>query len=41
MNKETLEEVAQRLYPINIVVDYDTNEDIRNIYPITKQTRLI
>jgi len=30
--QETLEEVAQRLYPINIVVDYDTNEDIRNIW---------
>jgi hypothetical protein len=31
-NKETLEEAAKRIYPINIVVDYDTNEDIRNIW---------
>ena len=30
--QETLKEVAERLYPINIVVDYDTNEDIRNIW---------
>jgi|688.fasta_scaffold1800265_1 hypothetical protein len=32
MEKETLEEAAKRIYPINIVVDYDTNEDIRNIW---------
>jgi hypothetical protein len=32
MEKETLEEAALILYPINIVVDYDTNEDIRNIW---------
>jgi hypothetical protein len=32
MEKETLEEAAERIYPINIVVDYDTNEDIRNIW---------
>ena len=32
MNKEILEEAAIRLYPIDIVVDYDTNEDIRNIW---------
>ena len=30
--QETLEEAAERIYPINIVVDYDTNEDIRNIW---------
>ena len=27
-----MKEAAERLYPINIVVDYDTNEDIRNIW---------
>ena len=27
-----MKETAERLYPINIVVDYDTNEDIRNIW---------
>ncbi len=32
MNRETLEEAAKELYPINIVVDYDTNEDIRTIW---------
>lgn len=32
MEKETIEEAAKRIYPINIVVDYDTNEDIRNIW---------
>ena len=32
MEQETLEEAAKRIYPINIVVDYDTNEDIRNIW---------
>jgi len=28
----TLEEAAEKLYPINFVLDYDTNEDIRNIW---------
>jgi hypothetical protein len=32
MEQETIEEAAERIYPINIVVDYDTNEDIRNIW---------
>jgi len=32
MEQETIEEAAKRIYPINIVVDYDTNEDIRNIW---------
>jgi len=32
MKQETIEEAAKRIYPINIVVDYDTNEDIRNIW---------
>ena len=32
MEKETIEEAAKRIYPINILVDYDTNEDIRNIW---------
>ena len=32
MDKETLEEAAEKVYPINIVVDYDTNEDIRTIF---------
>jgi hypothetical protein len=30
--QETLEEAAERLYPTNIIVDYDTNEEIRNIW---------
>jgi hypothetical protein len=30
--QETLEEAAFRLYPINIIIDYDTNEEIRNIW---------
>ena len=30
--QETLEEAAEKLYPINFVLDYDTNEDIRNIW---------
>jgi hypothetical protein len=30
--QETLEEAAFRLYPINIILDYDTNEEIRNIW---------
>jgi hypothetical protein len=30
--KETLEEATERLYPTNIIVDYDTNEEIRNIW---------
>jgi hypothetical protein len=29
---ETLEEAAERLYPTNIILDYDTNEDIRMIW---------
>jgi hypothetical protein len=31
-NKETIEEAAERLYPTNIILDYDTNEDIRMIW---------
>jgi hypothetical protein len=30
--QESIEEAAKRIYPINILVDYDTNEDIRNIW---------
>jgi hypothetical protein len=31
-NKETLEEAAERLYPTIMIMDYDTNEDIRMIW---------
>ena len=30
--KETLEEVAERLYPINFIIDYDTNKEERDIW---------
>jgi len=30
--QETLEEAAFRLYPINFIIDYDTNEEIRDIW---------
>jgi hypothetical protein len=30
--KETLEEAAERLYPINFTIDYDTNKEERDIW---------
>ena len=32
MSKETLEEAAERLYPINFSIDYDKNKEERDIW---------
>ena len=32
MKEETLEEAAQRLYPINFSIDYDKNKEERDIW---------
>ena len=32
MKQETLEKVAERLYPINFIIDYDTNKEERDIW---------